>query len=690
MPILISSTLTAFAICGVIAFPQHPRLLFNKQGLEELKNRITTCDWARACWESRRKRADELLDKKFELPQRGGNWFHWYACPKHGARLVTGKQVAPWQWEHICPVDNEVFRGEPSDTSRDYDGCAIASVHQDWSYAVRDLGVAYQVTGDQRYAVKARRILLGYASVYENYPLHTVRGEPKIGGGKVGAQSLDESVWLIPMCQGADLIWDTLSEEDRQVLAQKLFLPAVNQVILPHKLGIHNIQCWKNSAVGLVGLLLGDEELVKAAIDDPDRGYRVQMTKGVTADGQWWEGAWGYHFYTMSALWPLVEAARNCGIDLYGPEFRSMFDAPLKFAMPNLHLPAFSDSRECDLRASRGIYELGYARYREVAYLPLLHSGERTSDYAFWFGEPELPLASRGPLKSANYEASGYAILTRGEGEEATWLCLKYGPYGGGHGHPDKLSFVLYARGELLAVDPGTAYYGLPIQADWFRTSLAHNTLVIDENSQAAVDGKLIAFGSNDGADFVVADAGSIYDGVRFVRTVVMLNENLLVVADQVSANKPRIIDIAYHQRGKWLELPDGRPWLPPDKPGYKCLENAVVCEIDKQVALSTLLGERWAVRICIDPPAPAQLITALGRICDSQEKVPCAVIRVAGKESTVVWAIALDGKQPRIERLPQKRSSQSGLPPLAFRVTAADRSVWRIIAGSACPVRRW
>ena len=71
-------------------------------------------------------------------------------------------------------------------------------------------------------------------------------------------------------------------------------------------MGIHNIQNWKNSAVGLTGFLLGDRALINAAIDDPDRGYRMQMSKGVQGDGVWHEGAWGYHFYTISAVWPLA------------------------------------------------------------------------------------------------------------------------------------------------------------------------------------------------------------------------------------------------------------------------------------------------------------------------------------------------------------------------------------------------
>ena len=79
-------------------------------------------------------------------------------------------------------------------------------------------------------------------------------------------------------------------------------------------MGIHNIQCWKNSAVGLAGFATGNQELIREAIDDPDRGFRAQIARGVTDDGLWFEGSLGYHRYTMDALWPLAEAARHAGI----------------------------------------------------------------------------------------------------------------------------------------------------------------------------------------------------------------------------------------------------------------------------------------------------------------------------------------------------------------------------------------
>ena len=658
--------------------PEHPRLLFSRKGIAELKERINRYDWAKAQWEALKRRADAALSEPINLPPRGGNWWHYYACPKHGASLRTGKQIGEWQWEHICPVDNEVIQSDPTKPERDYDGVVIMGVHGRFANLVRDLGIVYQVTGDRRYAEKAKAILLAYDDRYLSYPLHDIRGKPSVGGGRVGPQTLDESTWLIPMAQGADLIWETLTDAERETLAQKLFLPAAKEVILPHKMGVHNIQCWKNSAVGLVGFLLGDKQLIWEAIENPERGYWTQMRKGVSEDGVWWEGAWGYHFYTLSALWHLTEAARNCGINLYGDELKRMFDAPFKFMMPNWRLPAFNDSTEVALLTEIGfarfgitqpIYELAYARYREPLYAALLSRGERRSDFALWFGVGELPQPQPIRWRSANYPASGYAILARGEGEQATWLCLKYGPHGGGHGHPDKLNFVLYARGQVLALDPGMARYGVPIHGGWYRTTLAHNTLIVDETNQKPAEGKCLSFGTEGGVDFVVADAGDIYDGVRFRRAIALLNENAIVVIDNVRCDKERLLDVALHLRGQWSNLPEGEKWTPPDKDGYRYLTEATIRRVGGLTTIVVDPRPDWRVAVTLIADAPVDLVTALGVGSHAADRVPMVMVRRQAKDLTLVWCISLDGRPiqavwaPDATKRPAETTIQIKLP---------------------------
>ncbi len=132
-------------------------------------------------------------------------------------------------------------------------------------------------------------------------------------GGRVASQSLSEASWLIPMAQGADLIWDVLPADQRRAVEEKLFRPTLNAVILPSTRGIQNIRCWLNSAIGSVGCLLGNERLIQMAIDDPKRGFRQQIQQSVRDDGMRFEGAGGCHFYTIRGLWPLAEAACHCG-----------------------------------------------------------------------------------------------------------------------------------------------------------------------------------------------------------------------------------------------------------------------------------------------------------------------------------------------------------------------------------------
>lgn len=667
-----------------MALPPHPRLLLNGDGIAELKERIRRYDWVEAQWEALKKRADGVLNEPVNLPPRGGNWWHYYACPKHGASLRTGRQIGEWQWEHICPVDNERLPSDPTKPERDYDGVVISGIHQRYANAVRDLGIVYRVTGDRRYADKARAILLAYAERYLSYPLHDIRGRAQIGGGRVGPQTLDEAVWLVPMAQGADLIWETLSDTERQTLAHKLFLPAAKEVILPHRMGVHNIQCWKNSAVGLVGFLLGDERLIYEAIDNPERGYWTQMRKGVSPDGVWWEGAWGYHFYTLAALWPLTEAARNCGINLYGDELKRMFDAPFKFMMPNWRLPAFNDSTEVALLTEIGfarfgitqpIYELAYARYREPMYATLLARGDRRSDFALWFGVGALPPPQPLQWRSANYPASGYAVLAKGEGEQATWLCLKYGPHGGGHGHPDKLNFVLYARGQVLALDPGITRYGVPLHSGWFKTTLAHNTLIVDETNQKPAEGKCVAFGNEQGVDFVIADAGNIYDGVQFRRAIALLDENSIVVVDRIRCDSERLLDVALHLRGQWAQAPKGDRWTPPDKDGYRYLTDASVLRVDSAVTVTLRVRDEWQIAVTLLADAPIDLVTALGIGNHADDRVPMLMARRRADEMTLIWGISLNGQPLKVawQHLPHAVAVQVTLPDGKQRALVAD-----------------
>ena len=671
--------------------PERPRLLLSKPGVPAIRRKIERQAWARRAMASLKRNADAWLDRPVKLPDRGGQWSHWYSCKRHGARLRTESPT-----RHVCPIDGEVYSGYP------YDDVILTREHDAFADGVRTLGVVYQLTGDGRYAARAREILLAYAARYLSYPLHNNQGREAVGGGRITSQTLNEAIWIIRAAQGADAIWDRLSSDDRETLKDRLFYPAVD-VIRRHRLGIHNIQCWKNSAVGLVGYLYDDPSLIADAVDSP-HGYRAQMNKGVNADGQWYEGAWGYHFYTMDAVWPLTEAARNCGVDLYGNTYQRMFLSPILLAMPDGALPAFNDSNSATAEGNPN-YETALARYGDQR-IALAIKGERQSLQALLFGRETLPRPRATGAGSANYPASGYAVLSSERGTESAWLCLKYGPHGGGHGHPDKNSFVLYAGGAILAGDPGTAAYGVPIQSAWYRTTLAHNTIAADEASQVPATGRCLEFRSEKAWHGAVTDAGPAIAGLRYRRCVAMLDGHVAVFADFVTPERDiasasaHTLDLAYHPEGAWAEPPQGEAVKLPDKPGYSHIRGATrtmlaaapragrAPSLDLRTRRTGIKGEWWVSVLAGDVPTGIIVGTGVGR--NTEDRVPIVIARRQAVAATYVWAVGLKaGVRPHFAVEPLTSVDGRGVPSHEAcsvsvtydRADVPQTCTWRVVA---------
>ena len=113
------------------------------------------------------------------------------------------------------------------------------------------------------------------------------------------------------------------------------------------------------------------------------------------------------------------------------------------------------------------------------------------------------------------------------------------------------------------------------------------------------------------GIDYVVADAGPIYPGVKFTRTLCLLNDKLVVVCDQVRSADEHIYDLVYHQRGTWNGLVPGAAWNPSDKKGYRYLSGATVRPAEAGFTASLSLGPEMQTTITLMGNAPTDIITA-------------------------------------------------------------------------------
>jgi len=490
--------------------------------------------WARAALAKLLAAAEADLRSPVSIPDRGGQWPHWYSCPRDGVRLTT---VSPT--EHRCSRCGAVYHGDP------YDAVVVYGVHANNSRAMRRLALAWRFTGRADFAARAGRLLAGYADRYRGYRLHNVRDEEKAGGGRVMAQSLDESVWLIPVAEAYTLVRETLSADQCRHVETNLLLPAA-EVIRSHRMGIHNIQCWKNSAVGLVGFAVGNDELVREAIDDPERGFRAQIARGVTDDGLWFEGSLGYHQYTMQALWPLAEAARQAGINLYSERYRKLYEAPLALALPDGAAPGFNDSSGGSVHAMASLYELAWSRWKTPAFGHLVAASPRDSIEALLYGAAQAPAGPVVPTVSSLLPAAGFAVLR----SPSASVAVRFGMHGGGHGHPDKLNIVTYGAGRRWGLDPGSIAYGVPLHREWYRTTIAHNTVTVDQASQANADGQLDRWDTSGGATTLEASAGEVYPGA-VLRRILTLRGNRLLDRFECRSESEHTWDWAFHAEGK-------------------------------------------------------------------------------------------------------------------------------------------
>ena len=309
-----------------------------------------------------------------------------------------------------------------------------------------------------------------------------------------------------------------------------------------------------------------------------------------------------------------------------------MFDAPLHFVMPDGRLPNFGDSKLLALTRYAELFEVAYARYGNPAYRQVLARSNRTPDYALLVGVSELPPSLAEKPSSHNYPNSGYAVLTAGHGRNAPWLCLDYGSRGS-HGHLDQLGFILYGMGQVVGCDPGTICYASPLYRDWYRTSLAHNTLVVDQQPQKPAAGQCEVFVTGAGFQAVTARAGLIYEGVVFRRTVALIGDDLVVFVDQVQADREHTFDLAYHNSGRLVTMFGGESATFTTRPGYIHLQDVRRLRSSNSLALEFDLNGRRRSRWLMAGGSATDYYYSTGIGEHTADRVPCVLLGVVDEK---------------------------------------------------------
>ena len=632
--------LTALPACAA------PGLLLDSGDFTRLRALSGAQPWAAAARDALVARAAnwpashvrEFGLKEWSLPTEGSGWSHAYVCPDHGMRLQhkAGK--------NICPVDGKDHHGPPIDQ------VVFMMRNGDNAKAVRDLGLAFHLTGNAEYAAKARRILDAYADLYLTLPIHTNDGSTSGGnltrGARVMSQTLSEAGWLVPLAFGYDLVRETMPADSRARFETNVLREAA-RVIGRYDARKSNWQSHHNAALLAVGLLTKDHDLVTKALDGPS-GFKFQMRESVTPDGAWYEGAWSYHFFALEPLLMTAQMAAHAGIAL--PEAASlkrMFDAPLRCVFPDGSLPNFNDAASPSVDSALRLYEMGYRMFQEPRYLPWLRKSTRGIDALLW-GVEKLPEGEAPPLTSDLMADAGVATL-RAAGSDFT-VAVKFGPHGGGHGHYDKLSFVSFANGAPQAADAGTQAYAAKTHATWDKLTVAHNTVVVDGKTQAEATGALLDWMPRAFGTALRLSAGLVYPGVQLERTLVHTAEFLLdIVEVRAVDGKPRGFDWLYHNFGSGSTALPLTPFAGlPAQAGYQHLSGARAAETasDWQAEFAQ---PRAKMRVWMLGAEATTVVMGTGLGQDLRVPVPFVMARRAGVAARFVTLYEPFTDAPRI-----------------------------------------
>ncbi len=167
--------------------------------------------------------------------------------------------------------------------------------------------------------------------------------------------------------------------------------------------------------------------------------------------------------------------------------------------------------------------------------------GELAEQAVWWLGAKVLHGAEQTPAaahSSRAFEESGLVFLACGD----FYLQMDCGPFGyggAGHSHSDTLSLTLQHTGRQVLIDPGTYTYLSDMEErNWFRGSIAHNTVRIDGQDQGTLAGpfrwaskpevSLKTWSASGG----YIDALCRYAGYAHRRRVLLQKERLLVLAE--------------------------------------------------------------------------------------------------------------------------------------------------------------
>lgn len=539
--------LITLLITGV--YSQHPGLILTPKGVKEIKASLGKYPAFDKSVAEQRAIADNALKNKIEVP-----------VPKDGGGGYTHEK------------------------------------HKNNYYEMYAAGIMYQLTGNKKYAEFVKNMLLKYADLYPTLGLHpAVKSETP---GKLFWQTLNESVWLVHTSVAYDCVYNYISAEDRSKIEKNLFYPMAEFISNGNPANyavfnkMHNHGTWATTAVGMIGYVMGDKNLVDMSLygskKDGKTGFIKQLDVLFSPDGYFTEGP----YYQRYAIWPFMTFAQV--IQNKQPEINifQYRNGILNKAVNTLLQCFYNDEiffLNDALSKTHQTQEIVYAVDIAYKYNPkntgLLDIANKQNTYIVSdagiatakavYKKLSTPFVSTSILlrDGANGDEGGIGILRNGN----ECLTFKATSHGLSHGHFDKLTISFFDNNNSILTDYGAVRY-LNIEPKygghytkendtWAKQTIAHNTVTVDQTSH--FDGN-IKVSSNYHSDLVYSDISNpklqiitaieknAYKDVELQRTSALVQDEAFefpIVVDifHVKSETEHTLDFPFYYRGQMV-----------------------------------------------------------------------------------------------------------------------------------------
>ena len=492
-------------------------------------------------------------------------------------------------------VDAAIIKGIDVPIPKDMAGGYTHTQHK-LNYAnMQKAGILFQILEEEKYAIFVRDMLLEYAKLFPTFNTHP---EPRsYATGKFFWQCLNDSNWLTYTSQAYDCIYSWLPKEQTEYLNKNLFRPYADFLSIGNPKyfnRVHNHSTWGNVAVGMIGLVMDDEELINRALYGLDKkdvdlnekdndggfiynkdgraGFLANIDSPFSPDGFYTEGPY-YQRYAMYPFLIFAEALQNKKPDLKIFEYKDGVLIKAVDALLNLtdadgeFFPLNDGQKGMSYYTSSLVSAVDIAYYYGKQDARLLSVAKKQGtvqlDAAGLKVAIDLKEGKAKPFVKQSMELSdgsngdegGIGILRYNNKEETMALVYKYAAQGLSHGHYDKLSFSMYENGDEVIQDYGLSRFVNVEQKNgggylrenktFAKHTIAHNTIVQNELDHFNYDfatgsknhpEKYVFDVSNKNFQIVSAIEKNAYPGTKIHRTMILVKEK--------NVEKPFIVDV--------------------------------------------------------------------------------------------------------------------------------------------------